>query len=236
MGEIPYLLGMQMVSYISEDGREKMRPVAEECEGTLADCMFSEGDIFSKVSLAPSDQKPEVALQTCLDALTALAAIHSKGFVHLDIKPDNILFLQGRGRLSDLGLCMKTKESLSRRGTQGFIAPELLEGTSLADPKMDMFSFGMTLLALTNPQSTGALAQMQLDLESNICTKKAYLEKLSEVRNKLNTNSPLENLIFKLINPDPNQRPEATAALIELQNIKTLPRLSEASFSQKNVP
>jgi serine/threonine protein kinase len=44
----------------------------------------------------------------CAEVVLALEAIHSMGFVHRDVKPDNMLLdAQGHLKLADFGTCMK---------------------------------------------------------------------------------------------------------------------------------
>lgn len=44
----------------------------------------------------------------CAEVVLALEAIHDMGFVHRDVKPDNMLLdAQGHLKLADFGTCMK---------------------------------------------------------------------------------------------------------------------------------
>lgn len=76
------------------------------------------------------------ALKIAQDAYTALAYIHDRGVAHLDIKPENIVFIseipEGEDdlpptKLIDFGLSVPCESDLSDiRGTPGYIAPEIL--------------------------------------------------------------------------------------------------------------
>lgn len=47
----------------------------------------------------------------CAEVVLALDAIHSMGFVHRDVKPDNMLLdKQGHLKLADFGTCMRMDE------------------------------------------------------------------------------------------------------------------------------
>jgi serine/threonine protein kinase len=55
--------------------------------------------------------------------LTGLQLLSEAGLVHRDVKPDNILFLNGSPCLSDISLLGEDAQQLTRRGTPGFSAP-----------------------------------------------------------------------------------------------------------------
>lgn len=63
--------------------------------------------------------------------VSAISHVHDLGYVHRDIKPDNILFdLSGHLKLIDMGLCKRLSfgdKALSIVGTFDYIAPEVLQ-------------------------------------------------------------------------------------------------------------
>ena len=75
-----------------------------------------------------------------LDLSKALAALHKAGLVHRDIKPANIIFVNGAPKLADIGLVADMKESISRVGTEGFMAPE-----GPGSEPADVYSLGKVL-------------------------------------------------------------------------------------------
>ncbi|MCC7376844.1 MAG: tetratricopeptide repeat protein [Verrucomicrobiales bacterium] len=70
----------------------------------------------------------------------ALAHLHDHGLVHRDVKPANIIFVNGRPKLADLGLIADASDSLSIVGTAGYIDP-FGPGT----PGADLFALGKVL-------------------------------------------------------------------------------------------
>lgn len=82
--------------------------------------------------------------------LSGLAAIHEAGFLHLDLKPENMLQTARGFVITDLGnarLIAGTTASL--KGSVHYMAPECFEGAQL-DERADLYSLGCVFyLALT---------------------------------------------------------------------------------------
>merc|ERR1711971_832676 len=101
------------------------------------------GDIMTL--LMKKDTLPEEAAQFYM-AETALAieTIHKLGFIHRDIKPDNLL-LDSRGhvKLSDFGLCT----GLQKSHRTDYIAPEVFQQTGY-DQTCDLWSLGVICFEL----------------------------------------------------------------------------------------
>ncbi|MEG2326989.1 MAG: SUMF1/EgtB/PvdO family nonheme iron enzyme [Akkermansia sp.] len=81
-----------------------------------------------------ADGKP-LPLDYCLEVGSQLAHslvyLHSKELTHRDIKPTNVIFVNGRPKLADIGL-VALRDQRSFVGTEGFIPPEG-PGTKRAD-------------------------------------------------------------------------------------------------------
>ena len=75
--------------------------------------------------------------------LSGLEELHKHGLVHRDIKPDNILWVNGRATLADVGLIANDGNN-SLVGTPGFLSPRVLEGNP-AEASDDFYALGKVI-------------------------------------------------------------------------------------------
>lgn len=87
--------------------------------------------------------------------MKALRYLHEHGWVHRDMKPENIYVLDGKIVLGDFGTTVKvssdnsvTNQTQARRGTPGYTAREVRSGYSKI--ASDYFSLGCTIATLYN--------------------------------------------------------------------------------------
>ena len=89
-----------------------------------------------------------------LDISSALDYCEKSRIIHRDIKPSN-LFVDGYGnfKLGDFGIARqmeKTQSTLSRKGTEMYMAPELGFGESGSSYNVDIYSLGLVMYRLLN--------------------------------------------------------------------------------------
>ena len=80
------------------------------------------------------------------DLVDALAHIHSKGFLHCDLKSNNVLVTDNHGHIIDFGKACNSAFPPAKKYTFHYphIAPEVLNGTSCSKAS-DVYSLGKIL-------------------------------------------------------------------------------------------
>jgi CHASE2 domain-containing sensor protein len=125
-------------------------------------------------------------------ALTdALDFLHQNGLTHRDIKPQNIIFVNGHPKLADMGLIAEIRPlNLERTiiGTPGYMPPPPERpGT----PEADIYALGMVLYVL----STGRGAAFFPEIATSLVAADEPVDFF-----------PLNNIILKACQPDPAKR------------------------------
>ena len=109
--------------------------------------------------------------------------IHSAGFTHRDIKPDNILFVKGVPKLADIGLLSSLSNSMTQlAGTLEFIPPEergadLESSDKLSRQRNDLYAFGKVVYCAVTGMSPHEYPTVPSDLPLSLPLK--YFLRLS---------------------------------------------------------
>src|SRR5207302_837066 len=171
-------------------------------------CEYVEGqDLYKLAPKLSAEDFYELVIQT----LRALSYVHSRGLVHYDVKPSNILTAGEPGRyrlkLLDFGLVGEKHAKLDAiKGTVRYIAPEVAKGGPV-DERADLYSLGVTLYQVTT-------RQLPFEGESTVSVIRKHLEHVPEPPSAFRKDLPagLEELMLRLMATDPADRyPSADA-------------------------
>jgi serine/threonine protein kinase len=122
------------------------------------------GDLFDALR-----KQPPLSLKQktsyCVDILRGLEALHEMGFIHKDLKLENVLLDDAGAKIADFGLCERFGDEQRYSGTKGYMAPEVV---ALKQPKtdkspdenytkaVDVYSFGVLLEKLFQEELTAS--------------------------------------------------------------------------------
>ncbi|MEU6284770.1 Stk1 family PASTA domain-containing Ser/Thr kinase [Streptomyces sp. NPDC047028] len=157
--------------------------------------------------------QPRAALDILEPVLAALGAAHRAGFVHRDMKPENVLIGDdGRVKVADFGLVRSVDTVTSTTGavlgTVSYLAPEQIEqGT--ADPRVDVYACGVVLYEMLTgdkPHSGDSPAQiLYKHIHEDVPPPSALVPGLAD---------GLDGLVSSATARTPEGRPQDAAALL----------------------
>lgn len=167
--------------------------------------------------LSLEQRRPDNVYRTCeivQQSAEGLKVMHDKGYVHADIKPNNILVNEGGDRIKviDFGQSCKANTVKERiQGTPDYIAPEQVKRKPIT-AATDVYNLGATIYwLLTNehvPTQMPRAGEQAVSLRTE--------ERLKEPR-ELNGNVPpaLNSLVIDCIKRHVNERPEGMQQVID---------------------
>lgn len=109
-------------------------------------------DEYGRQSLADfmsNNLSEEQTLMWAIQFCYAMQYVNEQGFIHGDIKPDNILISNSFVKITDFGLVKSIKDSSKKyEGTNAYLAPESWKGTK--NVFSEIYAFGMVLYQMVN--------------------------------------------------------------------------------------
>jgi serine/threonine protein kinase len=119
----------------------------------------------------------DVAVSRVLDLCTALTALHERGLVHRDVKPENMLWDAAAKTvvLTDFGIAKLREKQMGEltltftddvMGTRGYLAPECLSGSRKADHRADVFAAGVVLRELATGERGPEISEQKPKMDA----------------------------------------------------------------------
>jgi serine/threonine-protein kinase len=159
-----------------------------------------------------------VVVDLARQVASAMAHAHTRGVIHRDLKPGNILVVEGRVKVMDFGIArIMDSATLTTTyaflGTPSYAAPELQLKTQVG-PAADRYAFGIMLFEMI----AGDLPfHGETPFEILDQHRAAELPDLQTLRPE--APPALVDLVTRLTRKAPGERPEDEAILATLQDL-----------------
>jgi len=162
---------------------------------------------------------PEV-MRILHDVVDALAYAHTRGVVHRDIKPGNILMSGSHAVVTDFGVAKALSAAIPLAGhttsgmaigTPAYMAPEQLAADPAADHRVDLYAVGLLAYELLTGASPFSGSSPQATLAAQL-TERPKAPHLAHPE----VPASLSRIIMQCLEKDANKRPATAAALLDL--------------------
>jgi serine/threonine protein kinase len=181
-------------------------------------------ELFSELNMKQALRRGPESLAFMLDkiiqqAIEGLYFMHTKNWIHLDIKPDNYLVgRDGTTKLIDFTIAEKKKKGLSRllhrskvaKGTRSYMAPEQIR-RKVCDERTDVYAFGCVMYELVTgkPPYTG-------DTPNDLLNRHLTASIPSPIVHNDNVTKDFADLTRKMMAKKPDARPDSLWDVLQI--------------------
>jgi serine/threonine protein kinase len=213
----------RLAARLSNPNVVRVFDVGEEDGRPFIAMEYVDGGTLAELVARTGPLPPAKAAAFGIQACNGLAAAHAAGFVHRDVKPQNLLLgRDGVLKLGDFGIALGTEGTRltlagTVLGTAGYLAPEQARGEQVT-AAADIYALGAVLYELLTgepPRSPGSLAELGdgKDFEPRELAARAP-----------GVPAALAEAVTECLAPLPEDRPASAAALAR----RLAPAASEA--------
>jgi serine/threonine-protein kinase len=164
----------------------------------------------------------EEALEFARQIAEALEHAHNAGVIHRDLKPANLLMTPDRQlKLTDFGIARDTTATALTAagktvGTYAYMAPEQIRGKPPVDRRTDLYALGCVLFEMLTGETP-----FEGDNPGDVLVKHLQEEPLRVTSFAPDCPIWLEDLVFRLLEKDPENRPyDALAVQVALEEVR----------------
>lgn len=196
---------------------------------TNAETPFIVMELFSELNLKMALRRgPEpiaYQLTSIVDqACESLYYLHSKGYVHCDIKPDNLLLSRNwEVKLIDFTIAKKIKTGFGKlfggknkiEGTRSYMSPEQIKGDHL-DPRSDIYSMGCMIFELISGK-----APYTANTPNELLNKHVSASIPSLLVNNENVSLEFNSIVRKMLAKKPEDRQQSMWDVLKM--VRTTP-------------
>jgi serine/threonine-protein kinase len=222
----PHIVPLLSAGRIPPDAPTAGGPAVSEGELLYYTMPFIEGESL-RAAVARRGRLPvRDVIRILHDVVEALAYAHSRGVVHRDIKPGNILTIGSHALVTDFGVAKALSAAMPVSGmtsagmaigTPAYMAPEQLAADPAADHRIDIYAIGLLAYELLSGQSPFIGTSPQ-------ATMAAQLTRIPDPLDTVRDDVPptLSRLVMRCLEKLPESRPQtAMAVLDELDGVAT---------------
>jgi serine/threonine-protein kinase len=176
---------------------------------------YIEGCCLREMMVRKDSRLDEILSDIVVELAAALEHLHDNGFMHLDIKPENLIISRsGTSYLCDFDTAHlipdKPSKVEKKSGTPFYMSPELMNGWKF-DHRADIYAFGVTIYELL----TGVKPFEGQTQKAMLANQLNQRYRIRELRN-FNSNIPvkLDELIVRCLDFVPEKRPPNMTVLV----------------------